>query len=76
MSNWDLKQDDESIDLNEIIKISKDILKKLTLKDFIIILLILMMFLIYIISQKDIEACNFYYQELLKNTTQLATSLW
>ena len=77
MSNWNLKKDEEEeINISEIINTVKYILIKLTVKDFVIILLILMMFLIYIMSQADISQCNIYYQNLLKNITRLTTSLW
>lgn len=76
MSNWDLKKDEEEFDINEVIQKTRYILKKLTAKDFVIILLILMMFLIYVVHTRDIEACNFYCQELLKNSTRLTTPIW
>lgn len=75
MSNWDLKTDEE-IDFDDVVNIFKNILVKLSVKDFVIILLIFMMFLIYVIHTRDIESCNIYYQNLLKNTTRLTTSLW
>jgi hypothetical protein len=75
MSNWDLKKDDE-LDLDEVIRTIKYVLVKLTAKDFVIILLMLMMFLLYVVNNNDIAACNAYYQNILRNTTRLTTSLW
>ncbi len=77
MSNWDLKkQDEEQLDIDEAIKTFIFILKKLTVKDFIIILLILMMFLIYVVYINDIDACNIHYRNIMENMTRLTTSLW
>lgn len=75
ISNWDLKQDDE-VDFKEIAAKIKYIIIKLTVKDFVIIMLILMMFIIYIIHNREIEACNIFFNDILKNTTKLTTSLW
>lgn len=67
---------DEEIDTDEGIKKFKEILIKLSTKDFVIILLCLMLLLMYVLHQKDIEACNRYLQEQLRNCTRLTTSLW
>lgn len=76
MSNWELKTSEEEFDLNDIIKKTKDILRKMSVKDFVIMLLILMMFLIYVVHINAIDNCNFYYQSIIRNMTQLTTSLW
>ncbi len=70
------EKESEDISIDEVIEKIKFVLKKLSTKDFIIVLLVLMMFLMYVVYQKDMMSCNSYYQNLMKNMTQLTTSLW
>lgn len=72
----DENEDNDEIDYKEIKDKVKYVFNKLTVKDFVIFLLIAMMLLIYSIYIKDIETCNIHYQKLIENMTMLTTSLW
>lgn len=58
-------EDDETIDLEGI----KEFIKSLGTKDYVIMILLLLMLIMYILHKKDIELCNAFYMDKLKNKT-------
>lgn len=75
MSNWEL-QDDE-VDFKESFDKLKSILINMSAKDFVIMLMLLMMLLMYVIHIREIESCNAFFNELIRNKSLLPlVTLW
>jgi len=65
------KEKEEEINIKEML----NYIKKLTLKDFIIAILIITIIVLIMVHYREIDRCNAFFNELLRNKTCF-TSLW
>lgn len=70
----DNKNNNDEMDLRvSNLEAVKELYNRLHIKDFVIILLVFIMVMIYVLMSREIDACNAHYMGILRNTTKILT---
>ena len=68
-TEYDKLEEDTELDIKKLAPIVKAGLERIGAKDFIILLLMLILAIMWHFYQKDLNNCDIYYQNIINNLT-------